>query len=147
MHALSIWIETGWKIRKFRLTFANSSRFIAQFVYPADLFVQLQSYADRLGLDWDMDERELCVLWMKERLLPEVGAEEGDEEPDEWQLVAGQQELDELCRDDLKCTLWSMAAREWNDVLFVRDVTPEKLSTEKTMWDAMAGISSMALRE
>lgn len=210
MHALDVWIEAHGTVHRRRLVFASSDEFRARFVYPADLFVALQSHADALHLDdedgnhpgdgddsedggsWDMDARELYVLstcegrmrryarrggaWEMERADDEVddqvvplnvwvrldtpytdadmGAGQGlglvstapellaDDDvlceqllgahipasPGDMILRNNQycRRLDTLTRGEFAQMLRTMEQREWNDVVFVRDVSERK---------------------
>ncbi|KAK9415434.1 hypothetical protein SUNI508_10458 [Seiridium unicorne] len=129
MHVLSIWLEVDWTVHKFHFTFANSSVLIAQIRYPADIFVLPQPYADRLAItSWDMDEWELKLYWMWERWPARE-----DEDRHLHRLLEGQERLEEWSTAQLECTLHDMAHREWNDVIFVRDVSPAKLAREREM--------------
>jgi hypothetical protein len=125
MHTISIWIEVGEQIHTFEHTFANSIEFMTQFIYPADLFVMLQPYADELDLDWDFDHRELYLWCMSGRRLRE------NEPGQRGALKNGETNLGLLSVRGLREILQAMAEREWNDVLFVKDVTPAKLALEK----------------
>jgi hypothetical protein len=141
MHALSVWIESGERIHKRQYTFVNSDEFISRFVYPADLFVQWQRYADELDLDWDCEYRELNVFWMRERRVGQA------EELHLGELREGEENLYLLSTAGLRETLEMMARREWNDVIYVRDITPVTLQMKKDYWLAMTGINHLDLRK
>jgi hypothetical protein len=203
MHALDVWIEARGAIHRRRLVFASSAEFRARFVYPADLFVALQRYADTLHLDdddantenhnaesdddesgWDMDQRHMYVLdtadarrkrytrrgaWEMEDGVDDVedcyaglgtqlskldlGQSAGDpvtglpgdddqlcelllqshRHPRGWPFPDSNccYRLDLLTPDQLSSVLQDMETREWNDVLFVRDMTKKgKRKTE-----------------
>ncbi|KAK9426383.1 hypothetical protein SUNI508_02824 [Seiridium unicorne] len=142
MHTITVWIERGNTIHKFSHTFTNSSMLISQLIYPADLFVLLQPFADQLGLDWDMDERELHLYLMRKR-RPFIQ----NEEQYLPELLGGQLRLDRLSTDELRLTLIKMARREWNDIIVVRDVSQEKLGAENQLWQVMDGMSHLALAD
>lgn len=141
MPCLNIWIEIGWDIHKFRHHFGNSSVLIAQLVYPVDIFVLLQPYADQLGLsDWDTDDHAMYLYFLRDRPPSQT-----DEEKHLSSLLQDQVNLDELCKEEVGFALGKMAYRGWNDVILVRDVSKRKLAIEQELWSVMEGISSFAL--
>lgn len=130
-------------MHRFDHAFANSSVLIAQLIYPVDVFVLLQPYADQLGLsNWDMDDYEVQLFLMKKGSNPHE-----DEEKQLSSLLESQIKLDGVRTAQLERILHEMSRRAWIDVIFIRDVSKEKLGQERELWNVMDGISDLALTE
>lgn len=141
----------GEAVREYTHWFTTSAVLTADLVYPADLFVLLQPFADELGLDWDCD---LYDLYMDERggqqksTPTPLGSEErqkvlgGNLTPD------GRVRIDGLDKTQFKWMLRRMAARDWRDVILVKEARGmHKKSAERDQdfWEAMDGMSNLSV--
>ncbi|KAH8677293.1 hypothetical protein BX600DRAFT_531180 [Xylariales sp. PMI_506] len=169
MHTVSIWFECGHHIKCFAYTFAETEEFLSPFVYPADLFCQLQPLADELDLDWDPDVWEVQVLRMRDRrlrgreaftnLTPDSPFSDATaarvlrsdtlvaSEVLTPELIDNCTCLEGLSKEEFAIALRDMAAREWNDVLYVRDLTPERRRLNRELCEAITRISHLDLAE
>ncbi|KAF7514550.1 hypothetical protein G7054_g15216 [Neopestalotiopsis clavispora] len=148
---LHIWIEHQGVVYKFRHAFTSSPVLIAHIIYPADLFVMFQHYADHLGLDWDMDlyEMHLCQLQRKQRRDRSPPQKVDDDGNSLDHLVLEDQlRIDELDTKQLREMLLELASRDWDDVIFIKEVSTavsQELHEDQKLWEALEGLSSLAL--
>ncbi|ETS79417.1 hypothetical protein PFICI_09270 [Pestalotiopsis fici W106-1] len=137
---LHVWIEHQGVVHKFDHAFTSSPVMIAHIIYPADLFVMFQHYADHLGLDWDMDFYEMHLHRHKGRRSPPQADHKHLDTPLEDQL-----RIDELDTGQLRAMLLELAERDWEDVIFIKEVSGVLSEEDKELWEALEGLSSLAL--
>ncbi|KAI0162400.1 hypothetical protein BJ166DRAFT_497082 [Pestalotiopsis sp. NC0098] len=148
---LRIEFHCNGAVREYTHWFTTSAVLAADLVYPADLFVLLQPFADDLGLDWDCDLYDLYVderSGQQKSTPPLLGSEErqkvlgGNLTPD------GQVRIDGLDKTQFKWMLRRMAARDWRDVILVKEARGmHKKSAERDQdfWEAMDGMSNLSV--
>ncbi|KAF3025641.1 hypothetical protein E8E14_013290 [Neopestalotiopsis sp. 37M] len=148
---LHVWIEHQGVVYKFRHAFTSSPVIIAHIIYPADLFVMFQHYADHLGLDWDMDlyEVHLCQLRQRRRRdrSPPQKVDDDDNSLDHL-VLEDQLRIDELDTKQLREMLLELASRDWDDVIFIKEVSTavsQELQEDQKLLEALEGLSSLAL--
>lgn len=120
-------------------------------MYPADLFVLLLPFADDLGLDRDCD---LYGLYVDERggrqksSAPLRGSEERQKVLGRSLTPDGQVRIDGLDREQFKWVVRRMAARDWRDVILIKEAKgmhKKSVESEKDLWEAMDGMSNFSV--